>query len=343
MPCVKTLSMSAAAVGELPLQDAVYVPAPVDKIFAVSGVYVVKLNATTGAVEASVRISSPVNGTARICYHAATGLLYATLWNEPNLGDAGLVHPNKDIYPINPTTMTVGARLDIITNSGFIINDDFDSALNPAWGPRWIASQGNYLYFQWNESSFYYVVRINPSNFADRCTQAGDDCQTYQSEQLAVGPIYIVSPDPANARVEYAPIGWNNQNQWLDCEIPGFWPVACEYCPINLPTPLYYAVDGNGNLFRIDDLTTDSVTVIPIPAGLGVPTPNPCRLRWNTYNSLFYLPCMTDNAIVLYDPITETWEGYKTGFENPVDCVFTPDGKKFAVQNSPDEPLREIT
>ncbi len=335
MPCYKTLAMTAATLGETPLQDAVYVAAT-DKIYGVSGIYVVQFNATTGAKESEVRISSPVNNGTRICYHAATGLLYATVWNEPNLGNTALTHPNKDVYPINPAMMTVGARLDVLTNTGFIVNDDFDSALNPAWGPKWIGSQGDYLYLQWNQSSFYYVIRFNPTNFADRCTQGGDDCGITQSEQLAVGPVYIMSPDADNDGIEYAIIGWNNQAEWDRCDIVGYQPVACEYCSFD---GLTYAVDGNGNMFRVNDPTIDDVTIFDMTATLA--GADACRLRWNVYDGLIYFPCQTTNSIMRFDPNTVAWEATKTGFENPVDLVFTGT-KVFAVQNSPDEPLREV-
>lgn len=334
MPCYKTFAFSAATLGEYALQDAVYV-ASVDKIFATSGVHVVKFNATTGAVESSVRISSPVNGTARICYHAATGLLYATVWNEPNLGNTALTHPNKDVYPINPTTMVVGARLNITSTA--IVVDDFDAALNPAWGPRWIASQGDYLYIQWNATSSYQVIRVNPTNLADRCTQPGDDCLICQTEQLAVGPTYIVSPDADNSGFEYAVIGWNNQAEWDLCSVVGtYWPVAVEYCSFD---GLYYGVDGNGNMFKINDITADNVTVFDMTATLA--TADAVRLRWNVYDGLIYFPCMTGNAIMRFDPNTVTWEATKTGFVNPVDVIFTGT-KVWAVQNSPELPLKEV-
>ena len=335
MPCLKTLSMSQAVLGEAPLFDAVYVQV-LDKIFATSGVYVLKFNATTGALEQSVRISSPVNGNARLCYHTPTGLLYVTVWNEPSLGNTALVHPNKDIYPVSPAFMTVGARLDIITNTGFIITDDFNSNLEPFWGPNWIGSdQTTYLYLQWNQPGNYNVIRFDPTNFADRCTQAGDDCNIYVSEQISIGPTYIISADPNNEEFQYAPIGWNFAFEWSGCSIPTYFPIACEYCPLDTLT---YAVDGNGNLFRINDPTTNDVTVFDLTATLA--GADPCRLRWDGFSQFLYLPCSTTNSIIVWDVVSETGI-VKTGFENPIDCVFTVT-KAFAVQNSPAQSLKEI-
>lgn len=334
MPCFKTFAMTQATSGELPLQDAVYV-ASTNKIYAISGIYVVAFNATTGALEASVRISSPVNNGARICYHAANDTLYATLWNEPNLGDTGLTHPNKDVYPINPATMTVGPRLDIVSTG--LMPSDFDSALNPAWGPRWIGSSGNYLYIQWNASSYYEVIRVNPTNLADRCTSAGDDCLIYQTEQLCLGNPYIASPDPRNAEVSFAVLNWNTSGNWSACGQTGYHIVGVEFCTFD---NLYYLVDGNGNLLRIDDVEVyEDFTAFDLTSLLA--TADPCRLRYNSVTQLIYLPCQTGNAIIVWNPATSTGV-VKTGFENPVDLVFTPT-KVWAVQNSPAESLKEVT
>jgi hypothetical protein len=329
--------MSQAALGELPLQDAVYV-ASTNKIYGISGIYVVKLNATTGAVESTVRISSPVNNGARICYHAANNTLYASVWNEPNLGDTTLTHPNKDVYPINPATMTVGPRLNLTTT--LLVTSDFDASLNPSWGPMWIGSSGDYLYVQWMGATSIQFIRVNPINLADRSTQARSYAANRMIEQAAIGATYFMYPDPFDERFYYAPIGWNLDSDFADVDTPAAnYPIACEYCSFD---GLFYGLDGNGTMYRINDPITENIDVIAIPPTVAVPTPDPCRLRWNAYTGLLYLPCMTDNAIVTYDPDLVAWD-YKTGFENPVDCVFTPDGKEFAVQNSPNQPLKEIT
>jgi len=259
------------------------------------------------------------------------------VWNEPNLGDTGLTHPNKDIYPINPATMTVGARLNIL--STLLVPVDFDAALNPAWGPRWIGSSGNYLFIYWNASNYHAMIRVNPTNLADRSTQDSVAGGYMESQHCAIGPTYAMFADPYDERFYYGPIGWNLSSEWANVDLTGpNFPVAVEYCTFD---GLFYGVDGNGTMYRIDDPLTEAHTIIAIPPDAGVPTPDPCRIRWNVYDGLFYMPCMTDNAIVQYDPNLVAWF-YKTGFENPVDVVMTGT-KTFAVQNSPEEPLKEIT
>lgn len=336
MPCYKTLSVNQAITGEAPLQDAVYVSS-VNKIFGVSGVYLLQFNASTGAREAQVRISSPVMGDARLVYHAATGMLYASIWNEPSQSNFSLTHPNKDVYPIDPATLTVGTRLDL-TSTG-IVTSDFGANRAPYWGPKWLGSSGNYLYVQWASTpaaTLFQWLRVNPTNLADRCTNVYDNTTAFLSEQAALSPTQIVVADPNNSQVAYGPIGWNAEAQWATCSLPTFYPIACDYCSL---TSLFYVVDGNGNLFRINDLvlqTFDQFDLNIAQAGAKA-----CRLRYSALTEDIYLPSMTTDSMILWDPITEIFQ-VKTGFTNPIDAVFTP-SRAFAVQNSPDQSLREIT
>jgi hypothetical protein len=337
MPCFKTLPFSQAITGEAPLQDAVYVSS-VNKIFGVSGVYVLQFNATTGAREAQVRISAPVMGDARLCYHAATGMLYASVWNVPNQAITVATRPNKDIYPIDPATMVVGTRLNL-ASIPFISPDYADANRMPYFGPKWIASSGNYLYVQWAvaaSTSYYQWFRVNPTNLADRCTSEYNDTTTLLSEQAALSPTQIVVANPFFNTVDYGPVGWNAEAEWDTCDLTPYTPISCEYCSL---TTLFYAVDGDGNFFRINDLvlqTFDQFDMNIWQAGAKT-----CRLRYSGLTEDIYLPSMTTDSVILWDPVTEIAQ-VKTGFTNPIDVVFTP-SRAFAVQNSPAQSLKEIT
>ncbi len=350
MACSRILSMDAASTGEAPLQDAVYVSS-VNKIFGVSGVYLLQFNAVTGAREAQVRIASPVMGTARLVYHAATGMLYASVWNEPNLADFSLTHPCKDVYPIDPATLAVGARLNL--NSTGKINNDFDANRAPYFGPRWLGSSGNFLYVQWAISSAnngYQWLRVNPANLAQVCTHAFDDAFRFASEQACLTPrsigtprIYV--PDPNNEGIKFGPIDYNLDAEWDECDMPPYSPVACEWSDFD---GLVYAVDGSGSLLRINDPTTDNFTpfnitgtILPVPSL--VPVANPCRLRYSFNDTLLYMPCTSRNSVLAFNQTT-TKSTEITGFENPIDIVEVTGAnpKIFAVQDSPAESLKQI-
>ena len=353
MPCFKTLTMSAAVLGEAPLQDAVYVSS-VNKIFGVSGVHLLQFNASTGVREAQVRISSPVYGTCRLCYHAPSDRIYASVWNEANLNNFSLVHPNKSIRPINPATLAVGSPLFQPGQAPWInaLQTDFNSFRETVWGPAWLGSSGNYLYVQWMQNLHHFAVFwINPANITDVGLRTYST-PTAAIEQIALTPTEIFIPGPFDNSVYFGPLHWVNTFGFDYCDM-GFnpivdIPIACEYSDFD---GLVYAVDGNGMMFRINDPTTDDFTRIslttsidPVPGSL-TPVADACRLRASPmeFGSLLYLPCMSRNSILIYNQTTEK-SAEITGFENPVDVVFVPApiSKAWAVQNSPEVSLKEI-
>ncbi len=328
--------MTAAATGEAPLQDAVYVSS-VNKIFGVSGVYLLQFNAVTGAREAQVRIASPVMGTARLVYHAATGMLYASVWNEPNLGNYSMSHPNKDVFPIDPATLAVGAGLGI---NALFFSEDFDSWRQPYWGPKWIGSSGTNLYVQWahTDTDYHALLRINPANPTDRCTDVIDSFLKFQTEQIAITPSYVVAPNPYYGELEFGPKTWTVDAPWSYSAMGTEIPIACEWSDFD---GLVYAVDGNGKLFRINVLSPGNYTTFDLTVAF--PTANPCRLRYSFNDGLLYLPCMTRNSILIWNQTTHV-AVERTGFENPIDLVEVTGAtqKIFAVQNSPNESLKEV-
>jgi len=351
MPCSRTLSLEAASSGEAPLQDAVYVSS-VNKIFGVSGVYLLQFNSATGLREAQVRIASPVMGDARLVYHAATGMLYASVWNEPNLSDFSLTHPNKDVYPIDPATLAVGARLNLVSTGK--VDSDFTAFRMPYWGPKWIGSSGNFLYVQWSgaDTNFTYQwLRVNPANLAQVCTHAFDNTFGFTSEQACLTPrsigtprVYV--PDPRGQGVQFGPIDYNTDVQWDICDMPPYSPIACEWSDFD---GLIYAVDGVGSLLRINDASTDNFTafnltgtITPAPGSL-LPVANACRLRYSFNDGLIYLPCMSRNSVLIFNQTTHQSVEI-TGFESPVDIVEVTGAnpKIWAVQSSPSQSLKEI-
>lgn len=331
MGCFKTFVFSQAAIGEAALQDAVYVTST-DKIYATSGVHVLAFNASTGVLETSVRVASPVNGTARLAHHDIDDMLYVSVWNEPNNQYFSLTHPGRDVYPVNPATMAVGARLNLSSTS--LVDNEFTSG--SYFGPRWVGSSGDYLYVQWaRDNGGYNMLRVNPSNLADRCTQAYFT-GVFLVDQIALTPTQIMVPSPDDTALMFAPIGYNTNAQWDYCDIPPYYPVAAEYCPSD---GLVYATDGEGNLFRINDPSTDDFTVFDLTAI--DPAATPVRLRYSTVTQKIYLPNMLSDSVIVWDPNTASGS-LVVGFENPVDIV-TAGSKIWAVQNSPDTPLLEIT
>ncbi len=316
MGCSTTLTLAEAVVGgDDMFHDAFYV-ASVDKIFATSGPYLAKCNATTGAKESSVRIISPVYGEMRLTFSPADGNIYVTCWNEPNHLYFSLPHPGRDIYPVDPASMVVGTALGV--NSW--IFDDFNN--DPSWGPRWITASGNYLYFIWQQSGGAALTcRVNVTNLADH-SFTGDSTLRFSKEHGGNDGTHLFIPDAGQRSIDRVWLDFSNDDTFA---IIPYNPVACEFCPSNGHV---YVVCGDTNLLNVDfgvSFSTINLGVLQFNA-------DPVRVRYNSVDGQLYIPCPTAEVVIVFDPLASTGV-VKAGFSNPIDCVFTPT-KAFAVQES---------
>ncbi len=324
MPCLKTFTITAhAGNAEYPLHDAAYVPAPVDKIFGTCGPYIIKFNATTGAPEGQVRLSSPMYGDCRICYHAGTGMLFAAGHNEINNKFFSLSHPSRDVWQVNPTTLAVTA-LNVgswLTNFEFNIGDVF--------GPQWIKADGDYLYFQHEDrNTGFYWARVKANDFTTHNMGGVAPVVPMNTEQFEVAGGFVYHIEPKNGVItESTDTGVFNDSFLFT---PYFPIVAVQRGTLDLQL---YLVCGNSDFLRIDNFGIGAVTSF----GLGAAR-NPVRLKFLSDNKC-YMPSMATNEIIVWDTVAMS-PVYKTGFANPVDVVETPT-KKWAVQNSA-VGLREI-
>ncbi len=330
MPCLKTFTITAhAGNAEYPLHDATYVPAPVDKIFGTSGPYVIKFNATTGAVEDQVRLSSPMYGDCRICYHAGTGMLFAAGHNEINNKWFSLSHPSREVWQLNPTTLVV-TPLNV---GSWLTNFEFNNT-GDKFGPQWIKAYGNDLYFQYEDRNLgFYWARVNASNFADHNMGGVAPITPMNTEQFEAASGFVYHIQPRYGKItESTTTGVFNQEMFLSVPGPEYQYPVTAIQQGNLDLQLYL-VCGNSDFIRIDNFGAGLFTVF----GLGAAR-NPVRLKFLSDNKC-YMPSMSTDEIIVWDTVAMS-AVYKTGFSNPVDVVETPT-KKWAVQNSPTG-LREI-
>lgn len=338
MGCQKSLTISEAITGDMPLQDAVFCPLT-SKIYGTMGPYVLKCNASTGARESALRVTSPAYGDCRITYNSSTALLYVSVWNQPNhQWFSPTTQASRDIFPVDPTLMTVGAGLAIYAWQGTDFSQDAFE------GPRWVGSLGAFLYYVWKNSSGASIFsRINPAVPTTHST--GTSCLRFNEDQVACDGTDFYLPQPAGLAIRK----YLGSNASLDssCSVSPYHPVGIEWCA---STSRLYVVCGDNNLLRIDSFTIPTVTPINLDNGAIISgtlgNSDPVRIRYRIGDHKLYIPCMTAQGVIVYDPAVATGI-LKTGFENPVDVVFTDvtDGvpvKAFAVQNSVIG-LKEIT
>jgi len=311
------------------MNDACYCPTT-DKIYGTSGPYVVQFNGTTGLREGFVRVGAPLYGDIRICYHAANDTLYVACLFEPNKQFFGgfaptSAFPHRDIFPVT-TGLVVGARIGMW---------NLVDTHSPYGGFQWIGSSGNSIYTVYSGpatsgTAGYFVYRVDPTNMADN---GGSNSTRFRAEQCGLSPTQIAVPGPVslanNQQIQFAPIGYILAAQWAGMYVVPHNPVAVEYCPATLK---FYVVCGTDQLLRLDTLTPFPGTYTALNLGAVEASADPCRIRYRAADQKLYIPCMTANTVIVWDPFSETGIA-KTGFENPVDCVFSA-SKAWAVQNA---------
>ena len=305
-------------------QDACYVPV-LDKIIATRGGRIIKCNATTGEREDEAVVVTPASGHSRICYHAATGNVYVGI--RFCMSDMAIVaQTRRGIFEVNPTTMVVGSNL---SNAANMFNfgpwpDDTDNYIT------WMFSAGSYVYWGYQDTGASGSMRIDPSNTADFKTNCGLNATGFIVDQCSAGPA-----------VAYAPEAYSDSSDSMDlasgindghCVVTPHKTVAAAYCGFD---GLAYLVCGTQWLVRVDSYTPDAFTVYNLAAIEA--TADPRRIRYNSVDQKLYMPCQEENGIIIFDPsnpLTVSAHRWVSGFENPIDVVFTP-SKKFAVQESP--------
>ena len=284
MSCFKTLTIApAATTTEVPFDAATYA-ANVDKIFATMGPYVCKCNATTGVVEAMARVASPLEGPCGVTYHAVNGTVYVSGWN----GHSGIYYTlnrlERDIFPVNPTTMAVGSGLGIYALCGDAVAGDTSQ------GPMELKSNGgSYIYFTWlaeGAGTGTFMKRVNPLNLGGfagyELLGYGDSPNAWVQFGLRVAAndtiYYMLASAHRVAFDELVGVDSGTLNYTADSAT--VLPTAVEYCPADTFT---YCVGGNANLLKITSYGPDAYTVIDMSAVAGATNPTPSAYSLSIY------------------------------------------------------------
>lgn len=293
--------------------------------------YAVRFNATTGEKIDMVRVVAPAFGPMRICF--LNGVCYIAMWNSPSPPyDTGFTstHPFIDIYPLNPNTMAVGAKLGMWTKI-----PGPGGSYDGGNGPRCLVAANNRVQGVWMTpasqigQNFFYIDPLNTATFD----------LNYSSRQ---GPSEQISTDgvsfwyvPSFSALEARRLDIN-QNPTNFVSITPHNPTATVYAPNSGKA---YFLTGGEQMPRIDSwVVPKSYTALNL--GTAYANVKPMRARYRSSDGLIYIPSQADGVVIKWNPNTETGT-YVDGFDNPVDVVFTA-SKAFAVQTGL-LPLKEIT
>lgn len=337
----------------MPLDNAIWVAAK-SKIYGTMGPYLGVFNPTTGANESYTKVIQPAAGPCHLCYHG--GSLFVSAWNcQIGRDTSNLIQTERDIFPIDPDTLTVGAGLGLCTDP-IMAYSAYQYAFSN--GPAMMISIGAKILFDWYAQQGRVFGRIDPSNIAGfigaPLANPRDTSQTmpdFHIGNFGYDGTYVYlawpyGPDAA-ARIAVA----SNQMPVADyCRLAVaddgvVTPYSAEWCVLNSKV---YVVGANNLLVRVNawggipgdytKLDLDGVTGDCAPFRIRY-----CNEAGNAFYQKLLLPCQGIDSVIVWDPSTDDVGDavVKSGFDGPIDVVFT-DTKAFAVQSGP-AGLKEIT
>lgn len=318
-----------------PLDTAIYSLVE-DAIFGVRGQYVYRFNANTGALEETLRFCEG------ICFGEASilelnGKLYIGVWRGLLPEVSPQFDVNRDIYIVDynlvgSVSMGLSAAIDAV-HSGTL----YPYVNRP---DSWTAGFSNLVtngveIVGFSDASAERIFKVDPTNVAGVTFQnanidrAAMVQMTYDSTHDCV---FINNPRSQ----EFEVMDFTTFDNLTRAEATPTAVTTFGHCYVSTTTKVY-AVRGTQDLvkFNVNEsfpLSGVDFTWSHLPGMLPV-NANPFRIRFNLNDGMIYVPNWGADSVTIIDPATDTSVNTVTGFESPIDMVFTPT-KVFAVQNA---------
>ncbi len=334
----------------MPLTQAIY-SASQDAIYAINGQWIFKFNATTGAKISEYRFRKDVMfSETYIVDLPALGFLYVGTWRSA-ISDANtIIYPDgQDVFKIN-YALTSSVKLQLQGSAGGKFNDYQSQTYMPG-GFANLCTDGTVIYGNYGVGA-ENIFGFNPTDFpafAGAIKQSAGYSENSPVNDMAVdvlnGVLWITGTNIS--RVYCVPTvslsggsaarGDNNLDRSLGvCIVPNANPLLVKVYFVTASQTIKKANVGTA-YSALPTLTNFTLSDISLPDT----DTQPMRIRYNQYSGKVYVPGWINDKVYSMDPaVNETLFTTFTGFNNPIDCVFTP-SKSWAVQFS-SVGLREI-
>lgn len=319
------------------IDQAIY-HAGTDKIYGVKGQWVFKFNATTGALEASLKFAPDIGGVSSIT-SIGTKLYIGTTYSGGDNVNSILPYKLRDIYVVDTTTFALP-----------VSRFNFDSKLTVFFGARnveqwaigWrhLLTDGTKLFGDLDEGQ---IFRVDPTNLPGYAFQ-GFDCPPDMAYDPTNVVLWFTQPYSPNV---FAVDATNFANS---CSDTGGMSDAVNGICFCVAQNKAYFVQGDFNIGMISaaghfpGFTNFGFTLF----NTGRINANPIHVKavnnlvGNPLNGKVLIPAWDDDTVLVWNPATDNPAdmGVKAGFTSPVDIVSTPT-KNWAVQTGT-TPLKEI-
>lgn len=307
----------------MPLNNAVYEPGR-DKIFAVRGGYVYRLNATTGVKEAAARFICPDFDDSYIAYDSVSDRLYAGNWMTFSKNDFP-AHRVKNLVQIDPDTLVATPYSPTLLYDALPVSGDTFSE-----GPRNLLAIGGRIYgtyFDGETGGFTHTWSLDPGSVTVIAGDSADLTGCPLSSFAFDGDLALLWV-PGNGKIYAFDVPALTADGSVNVNGTNSAAKGCCYRSGYLYCTLYNL--GGRFSYQVEKINTTN-GAIHSTINLTRPAANPVNIRYNPYNDRIYVPTWNDNAVVVINPNDDSVTVF-TGFDSPYDVVFTPT-KSWAVQH----------
>jgi hypothetical protein len=307
-------------------------------IFAVRGPYLMRINATTGALIASAKVDPQMTGPTSIAYNPITDRLLIAGWCRlfPGItdNDPGPFSFNNFfyLYTVDPSTLLVDSFVNLRPLIG-----GTSAATGVAIGPwvmKWLGiGEFEGLYGLHHDPNISFLWRYGMSTVITGNGHHGTPvCVGNISNDFAwdgTNSVYWARSD--SEEVTLLDMTQNNGLQWAVIDQFDLWsgdssiPFGIEVAP---STGDIYAGTQNGLIKRLN-YSAGFTLVSSLNTTMGNTI---FKVRYNPFDGLLYCPCFAEDKVAVVDPATMAISGIvRTGFDSPWDVIFTST-KKWVVQ-----------
>lgn len=350
MSCVKTFNLNPKNGGDTSLTQAIY-SASQDAIYGVNGQWIYKFNATTGAKIKEYRFRKDVIFSESYIVEVGSSL-YVGTWRSAIADANTIIYPDgQDIFVIN-YALTSAVKLSVQGSAGGHFNS-YQSLTYMPGGFANLCTDGTVIYGNYGVGAAN-IFGLNPTDgpaFAGAVRHAFGVSLNAPVSDMAVdaanGVIWLTGTNTSrvycipntlvtgdSARAD------NDVDRSLGvCIVPNAVPASVKVYFATASQTIKKAdvATAYSALPTLTDFTLSDISLIDSDA-------QPMRLRYCAHDGLIYIPTWSHDTVEILNPATDVVNPTpKTGFNNPIDCVFQTVSpfKKWAVQWS-SVGLREI-
>lgn len=305
------------------MDQAIY-ESTTQKIFGVRGQWLFQFNSLTGALEQSLRFTT--NATSVSSIVALSGVLYVgTTYVIPT--DWNAAHPlvDRDVFTINPLAFLVTGRWNYGNTLGGLT-----PGLTGGWGGwRYLVTDGTKIFgYEGSGTGLWSTLPATPIPSQATTGQLWMDDLTYDAFNNV---LWLCDSDSPQIRC----VSTDFLNSCNSGATPGPFFGVC----YNTAQNKVYVVQGGESFLEFA-----ATAAVPGFSNFTVNTKHTGRVNCNAVriksvnglasnplNGKVLIPTWADDAVVVWNPLTDTVDSVKTGFTAPFDIVSTPT-KNWAVQ-----------